>query len=121
VHQSWPFHNLKTPSPDFPNPQTLNRAVLQGPAFDVDARRPQGKPVAWIERLFLAKPAAAPADAGRATARPSKDAVARSALLNLLQSNLDLLDACVDQCYSPHAVVSRGYFQVPGCVTTCDG
>ena len=43
---------------------------------------------------------------------PSKDAVARTALRNLLSKNHDVVDVSLDQCYSPHAALSRAYFQV---------
>lgn len=43
---------------------------------------------------------------------PSKNAVARAALKNLLSSNHDVIDASLDQCYSAHGAVSRAYFQV---------
>lgn len=42
---------------------------------------------------------------------PLKSAVARRALMNLMQSNLDLLDSCIDQCYAPDPVVARAHFK----------
>lgn len=39
-------------------------------------------------------------------------AVGRTALLNFLSSNPDVVDICIDQCYSPDAAVARAYFQV---------
>lgn len=43
---------------------------------------------------------------------PSKGGVARVALLNLLGSNLDMIDVFVDQCYNSSSVIARAYFQV---------
>ena len=40
-------------------------------------------------------------------------ATARAALLGLLSTNRDLAEVFLDQCYSPQAIVSRVYFQVP--------
>eukprot|EP00850_Spirogloea_muscicola_P018806 SM000176S03137 [mRNA] locus=s176:102016:119238:- [translate_table: standard] len=38
--------------------------------------------------------------------------LAKMGLLNLLQTNLDLFPACIDQCYSPDPSVADGYFSV---------
>lgn len=42
----------------------------------------------------------------------SHQAVGRTALLNFLSSNPDVLDVCIDQCYSLDAALARAYFQV---------
>ena len=78
----------------------------QGPAFDLDARRAQGPVLSWIDRLLKAPP---PQDDKMG---PSKRTVAHSALLNLLQSNLDLFDVFVDRCYDGDPRVAKGYFKV---------
>eukprot|EP00891_Asterochloris_glomerata_P001080 jgi/Astpho2/1080/fgenesh1_pg.00017_%23_19_t len=80
--------------------------MLLGPAFENEVRQhSQGRALGWIDRLFTTSfPAAA--------CGPSKNSVARTALLNLLHSNLDLFDTCIDQCYTSYQAVSRGYFQV---------
>ena len=43
---------------------------------------------------------------------PSKRLVAKTALLHLLSTNLELFGTFVDQCYSTDSSVSRAYFQV---------
>ena len=82
---------------------------MQGPAFDPEVRRHQGRAFGWIERMLTTR--------SKATSQiskwgPSKNTVARSALKNLLTSNHDVIDASLDQCYSANAAVSRAYFQV---------
>lgn len=44
---------------------------------------------------------------------PSKRLVAKTALLHLLSTNVELFGTFVDQCYSTDSSVSRAYFQVP--------
>lgn len=83
--------------------------MVQGPSFDTEAKRHQGRGFAWIERMLTASSTSV---TSHAQWGPSKDAVARSALKNLLASNHDVIDVSLDQCYSPHAAVSRAYFQV---------
>ncbi|KAL4434374.1 hypothetical protein ABPG75_000815 [Micractinium tetrahymenae] len=83
-------------------------AMLVGKVFSEDVRNPQGRVFAWIDRMLSAQPASARlADWG-----PPKDAVARSALTNLLQGNSDLASVFVDSAYSPNQQVAAGYFQV---------
>lgn len=78
---------------------------LQGAPFDTEARRP------FIERLLSSR-ASRPQRAGTPAAMgPLKSAVARTALMYLMQSNLDLLDSSIDQCYSPDLVVARAHFK----------
>ena len=48
----------------------------------------------------------------KAARGPAKPVVAQSALLNLLSTNVDLFNVCVDQCYAAEAMLSRAYFQV---------
>ncbi|MEB3185691.1 MAG: hypothetical protein VKM97_07385 [Cyanobacteriota bacterium] len=117
-------------------------ALLSGPVFDSDAKRPQGPVLSWIDRLLKAhakseQPAAAMVSEGLGGALPggggggdgslllpgggivgvsrllhSKAAVASSALTALLESNLDLLPTCIDRCYDADPAISTGYFQV---------
>lgn len=83
-------------------------AMLVGPLFSADVANPQGRVFAWIDRMLSAQPATARlADWG-----PPKEAVARSALTNLLQSNSELSSVFVDRSYSPNQQVAAGYFQV---------
>ncbi|KAK9867850.1 hypothetical protein WJX84_002781 [Apatococcus fuscideae] len=84
-------------------------AMLQGPAFDADARKPQGRIFTWIDRMFTSKILTSNS---AATAGPSKAVVARNALMNLLSSNPDVMEGCIDQCYAPNTAVARGYFEV---------
>ena len=41
-----------------------------------------------------------------------REAVGRTALLNFLSSNYDVVGVCIDQCYSRDAAVAKAYFQV---------
>jgi hypothetical protein len=105
-------------------------ALLYGPCFDDSARKMSGRIVAWINGLFLEpkEPKGSgysPADArnisphskfgitgflegmrggtGRDKQRgsPARVLLAKTALMNLLQSNLDLFPAFIDQvCWS---------------------
>lgn len=116
--ESWSkgFVDSRSPVPDYScNAQTELGAVssallaLQGPAFDPEVRRHQGRAFGWIERMLTTR--------SKATSQiskwgPSKNMVARMALKNLLSSNHDVIDVSLDQCYSAHAAVSRAYFQV---------
>ncbi|KAK9829934.1 hypothetical protein WJX72_008722 [[Myrmecia] bisecta] len=86
-------------------------AMLQGPLFDADCRRPQGRPFVWIDLMLMGR-GARPASGEAGSEGPSRQAIGRRALLHLLRSNLDVLDVCLDQCYSPNVDVSRAYFQV---------
>lgn len=82
---------------------------VQGPAFDPDARRAQGPVLYWIDRLLKAPPLGV--SAGRIPCVP-KDSVGRTALFNLLCSNLDMFSVCVDRCYDRDSKVATGSFQV---------
>nr|ATG70920.1 ARM repeat superfamily protein [Callitropsis funebris] len=114
-------------------------ALLYGPCFDDSARKMSGRVVNWINYLFL-EPAPrmpygySPADprtppiskfgvgsafefrsgGGRDRQRGGQSRVmlAKTALMNLLQTNLDLFPACIDQCYSSDASIADGYFTV---------
>lgn len=89
-----------------------NNCCVQGPAFDADARKPQGRIFTWIDRMFTSKILTSNS---AATAGPSKAVVARNALMNLLSSNPDVMEGCIDQCYAPNTAVARGYFEVSSC------
>ncbi len=89
----------------------MKKLTMQGPAFEVDARKPQGRIFIWIDRMFTST-SNLNLRASMATAGPSKAAVARLALMNLLSSNADVMEGCVDQCYVPNVTVARGFFQV---------
>ncbi|WIA40102.1 hypothetical protein OEZ86_013510 [Tetradesmus obliquus] len=84
-------------------------AMLQGPVFDSDARRTAGPVLTWIDRLLQAPPLGI--SAGRIPAVP-KDAVGRSALFQLLRSNLDMFPVCVDRCYYRDPRIAATSFQV---------
>ncbi|KAL5717648.1 hypothetical protein ACHQM5_010628 [Ranunculus cassubicifolius] len=111
-------------------------SLLYGPCFDDNARKMTGRVISWINSLFT-EPAArvpfgySPADprtpsyskytgeGGRATTGRDRHkaghlriSLAKTALKNLLQTNLDLFPACIDQCYYSDAAIADGYFSV---------
>lgn len=115
-------------------------ALLYGPCFDDSAKKMSGRVIAWINGLF-GDPGPrmpigySPADprtpshhklgmsgvvdtfrsaGGRDRQRGSQFRIqlAKTALMNLLQSNLDLFPACIDQCYSDYPAIADGYFSV---------
>jgi hypothetical protein len=84
--------------------------------FDSDARRAQGPVLFWIDRLLKA-PAPLRMSSNRAAANTLKGAaacaaVARNGLFQLLRSNPDMFNVCVDRCYDPDPRVASCYFQV---------
>ncbi|KAF5834594.1 cell morphogenesis central region-domain-containing protein [Dunaliella salina] len=114
-------------------------ALLAGPVFDADARRPQGPVLQWIERLLTHRShtgstsmslpqnqgagagwsALATTSTGNASsntagkvAGPERQEVARMALHNLLHANLDMFATCLDKCYDANRVVASSFFQV---------
>ena len=92
----------------------MRSAVLQGPAFDAEARRPQGRVFSWIDRMLRAPHAHdGPPSAGGPlrSLGPSKAAVASAALLNMLSANHDVLPVYVHQCYSAEPAIACTYFQ----------
>lgn len=103
-------------------------ALLYGPCFDDSARKMSGRIVAWINGLFLEPVGRVPVGFSPADGRtisphskfgitgileglrggtgrdrhrgsPSRVLLAKTALMNLLQSNLDLFPAFIDQVY----------------------
>lgn len=101
-------------------------ALLYGPCFDDSARKMSGRIVAWINGLFLEPVGRVPVGFSPADGRtisphskfgitgileglrggtgrdrhrgsPSRVLLAKTALMNLLQSNLDLFPAFIDQ------------------------
>ncbi|CAM6088431.1 unnamed protein product [Calypogeia fissa] len=116
-------------------------ALLYGTCFDDSARKMSGRVVSWINGLFLepvnrVPVGHSPADprtpsphskfgvigtldgfrggGGRDRQRitSSRVLLAKTALMNLLQTNLDLFPACIDQCYSSDPSIADGYFTV---------
>ncbi|PKA53442.1 hypothetical protein AXF42_Ash012384 [Apostasia shenzhenica] len=111
-------------------------SLLYGPCFDDNARKLTGRVISWINNLFLDSAPRAPygyspvdprtpsyskyaGDAGRAVGMKDKQKgshlrvpLAKTALKNLIQTNLDLFPACIDQCYSPEPHLADGYFSV---------
>lgn len=85
----------------------------QGPVFDTDARRAHGPVLRWVDRLLRAPPLGI--SQGMVPAVP-KDVVGRSALFNLLRSNLEMFSVCVDRCYDRDPHIATGSFQVRVCV-----
>ena len=81
----------------------------QGPAFEVDAKKTQGRIFTWIDRMFTSKILTS---TSLATVGPSKAVVARMALMNLLSTNPDVMEGCIDQCYVPNGAIARGFFEV---------
>ncbi|KAL0919790.1 hypothetical protein M5K25_011908 [Dendrobium thyrsiflorum] len=112
-------------------------SLLYGPCFDDNARKLTGRVISWINNLFIDSAPRAPygyspvdprtpsyskytADGGRAAGARDKHKgghlrvpLAKTALKNLIQTNLDLFPACMDQCYAsePH-FLADGYFSV---------
>lgn len=74
--------------------------------------RPKARVFLWINRLLTADLPAPAMAKPIAALGPTKQAVARSALLKLLSTNPELASVFVDQCYDATPVISRVYFQV---------
>ncbi|OVA09498.1 Cell morphogenesis protein C-terminal [Macleaya cordata] len=109
-------------------------SLLYGPCFDDNARKMSGRVISWINGLFIEPAPRAPfgyspvdprtpsyskytGDGGRAAGgrdrhRGLRVSLAKTALKNLLQTNLDLFPACIDQCYYSDAAIADGYFSV---------
>ncbi|CAD6248857.1 unnamed protein product [Miscanthus lutarioriparius] len=109
-------------------------SLLYGPCFDDNARKMSGRVISWINSLFMEPSARAPfghspvdprtpsyskhTDGGRFGGRDKQKTshlrllLAKNALKNILQTNLDLFPACIDQCYSPDPQIADGYFSV---------
>jgi len=85
-------------------------AMLMGPVFDSDTKKPEGKVLTWIRRMLGAD--AASAERHHAEWAPKRGDIAKEALEFLLLSNLDMAKLFVDQCYSVQQPVSDGYFLV---------
>jgi hypothetical protein len=67
----------------------------------------------WLSSELGATVPVGAAGAGGGVVGPSRRDVARTALLNLLQSNVDeLFDVCLDKCYDTDRDVANTYFQV---------
>lgn len=99
-------------------------SLLYGPCFDDNARKMSGRVISWINSLFIEPVPRAPcgyspadprtpsyskyagdgghAGAGRDRQRSGqlRPLLAKTALKNLLQTNLDLFPACIDQVTS---------------------
>ena len=105
-----------------PRIQAIGNSSLQGPTFESDISKQQGRALLWIETMLGAGDAGAkPSDSdlpklgrGRLDGRwgPSKQTVARTALKNLLSANPQAMKVSVDQSYSETDAVARAYFQV---------
>ncbi|URE49165.1 protein furry [Musa troglodytarum] len=96
-------------------------SLLYGPSFDDNARKMTGRVISWINNLFMEPAYRAPfgfspadprtpsytkytGDGGRVSAGRDKQKsghlrllLAKTALKNLLQTNLELFPACIDQ------------------------
>ncbi|KAH7623253.1 hypothetical protein Ndes2526B_g01675 [Nannochloris sp. 'desiccata'] len=120
---------------------TAMAAMIAGPLFDADAGSPNGRVIAWLDRM-LAPPRDTPAGlyphlgggggagnysyagggfGGRPSSSssgpittwgPPKEFTARAALRNLLRSNTDLASVFIDRSYSPLPRVASVYFLV---------
>ncbi|XP_042425737.1 uncharacterized protein LOC122013534 [Zingiber officinale] len=119
-------------------------SLLYGPSFDDNARKMSGRVISWINNLFMEPAHRAPfgyspvdprtpsyskyiGDGGRLIAGRDKHKnghlrvlLAKIALKNLLQTNLELFPACIDQCYSPDSSIADGYFSVLAEVYMCE-
>ncbi|CAG9464766.1 unnamed protein product [Pedinophyceae sp. YPF-701] len=95
-------------------------SLLSGPAFDLDARKLQGRVFSWIDRLFQTgerekereKSEKRRGGAREAVWGPSWREVGKNGLRNHLSRNPDIFDACINHCYSADKTISNGYFQV---------
>lgn len=111
-------------------------SLFYGPCFDDNARKMTGRVISWINSLFMESAPRAPfgyspadprtpsyskytGEGGRAAGGRDRQKnghlrvlLAKTALKNLLQTNLDLFPACIDQCYSPDSSIADGYFSV---------
>ncbi|XP_051213093.1 uncharacterized protein [Lolium perenne] len=103
-------------------------SLLYGPCFDDNVRKMSGRVILWINSLFGEPVTRAPfghspsyskhTDGGRFGGKDKQKAsqfrvlLAKTALKNILQTNLDLFPVCIDQCYSPDASIADGYFSV---------
>lgn len=110
-------------------------ALLFGPCFDDGARKITGRVFSWINGLFLDNTPRVPIGYSPADPRtpshskfgipvPSignrdkqrgshfRTQLAKTALMNILQSNLELFPACIDKCYAPDLAIADGYFSV---------
>jgi hypothetical protein len=96
-------------------------SLLYGPCFDDNARKMSGRVISWINSLFMEPSARAPfghspvdprtpsyskhTDGGRFGGRDKQKTshlrllLAKTALKNILQTNLDLFPACIDQVH----------------------
>lgn len=103
-------------------------SLLYGPCFDDNARKMSGRVISWINSLFMDSAPKAPfgcspsdprattypkhAEGGRGASGREKQKgghlripLAKTALRNLLQTNLDLFPACIDQVlYFPYFI-----------------
>ncbi|XP_077229196.1 ARM repeat superfamily protein isoform X2 [Tasmannia lanceolata] len=111
-------------------------SLLYGACFDDNARKMSGRVISWINSLFIEPASRAPfgyspadprtpsyskytGDGTRTNAGKDRQRgghlrilLAKTALKNLLQTNLDLFPACIDQCYYSDASIAEGYFSV---------
>ena len=85
-------------------------AMLMGPVFDSDTKKPDGKVLTWIRRMVSAE--TANTERHHADWAPKKGDIAKEALGFLLLSNLDMAKLFVDQCYSVQQLVADAYFLV---------
>ncbi|GIM00769.1 hypothetical protein Vretimale_5697 [Volvox reticuliferus] len=82
-------------------------ALLEGPVFDNDSRRPTGPVFSWIDKLL-----AVPREGPQLVTGPPRRVVGNRALRALLTHNPDLFEACLDKCYDANYSLASGYFQV---------
>lgn len=103
-------------------------SLLYGPCFDDNARKMSGRVISWINSLFMEPSARAPfghspvdprtpsyskhTDGGRFGGRDKQKTshlrllLAKTALKNILQTNLDLFPACIDQVSLAYIIMS---------------
>ena len=96
------------------NSMNAMASLLYGPCFDDNSRKMAGRVITWINSLFMEQVPRvpfgySPADprtpsylkyttgGGRDKQRQLRTLLAKTALRNLLQTNLDLFPACIDQ------------------------
>ncbi|KAH6559063.1 hypothetical protein KP509_1Z029100 [Ceratopteris richardii] len=116
-------------------------ALLFGPGFDDNAKKITGRVFTWINSLFLDNAARMPIGCSPADPRTTSQSkfgipgtvdvfrsalvsrdkqrgshfrvhLAKTALMNILQSNLELFPAFIDKCYARDLPIANGYFSV---------
>ncbi|KXZ50882.1 hypothetical protein GPECTOR_14g131 [Gonium pectorale] len=82
-------------------------ALMEGPVFDADTRRPAGHVLTWVDKML-----AVPVEGAQVVPGPARRDVGFRALRSLLTHNPDLFEPCLNKAYDSNASIANGYFQV---------